>query len=598
MKPDSDSGDNLLSIIQHTNEDTTTDHSVAAASLVTSTEVLHSCNDLSKSQRQGTITSARFNVIATMVGGGILSLPLAFHQAGNGLIAPLLLIGIGALMEYSIYFLVQASNHSQLGKANRANKNTKGTVSYESVVTEAFGSRCRYLSMVLIFAICFGVISANGIILRDMLLPLSDYLSAHNGSNGEGGSSPTLAQNSAMLIVVLLITPLCTLRSLTGLQNIGALSMVSISTLVLCITYRSAQCNFSSEYDDMRHMHWWKYISFLPSHDDTSSSSVTAAIHQLMNSLPIFIGGFMCHFNVLPVHNELQDPSPKRVHRVFSASIWCAAILYLFLGFVGSMYGNCTKSGKIDGNVLLSFPEDDTLLMLGRGCLSLTIAFALPLFVAPAKDVVLRALEIYCDWRERRLSMKKEEDGDAIIEVGGRGDGEYGLGSSNLIFTNSTDDNPEYEHVNILELENSDVCTHDLTEPLLDMEIDEANTLESRSKDDESNGLWKHTIISITILWMASALACCINSIDTMIIIGGSVAILICFIIPSSAYLLLVRRKEPENEDEIDDDVMNDEDAHYMTSFTNMTAWMFIIVFTPIMFICGGNAIYVIIYSN
>lgn len=217
----------------------------------------------------------------------------------------------------------------------------------------------------------------------------------------------------------------------------------------------------------------------------------------------------MCHFNVLPVHNELQDPSPKRVHRVFSASIWCAAILYLFLGFVGSMYGNCTESGKIDGNVLLSFPEDDTLLMLGRGCLSLTIAFALPLFVAPAKDVVLRALEIYCDWRERRLSMKKEEDGDATIEVGGRGDGEYGLGSSNLIFTNSTDDNPEYEHVNILELENSDVCTHDLTEPLLDMEID--NTLESRSKDDESNGLWKHTIISITILWMASALACCIN---------------------------------------------------------------------------------------
>jgi len=147
-------------------------------------------------------------------------------------------------------------------------------------------------------------------------------------------------------------------------------------------------------------------------------------------------------------------------------------------------------------------------------------------------------------------------------------------------------------------LENSDVSTHDLTEPLLDMEIDEANGLESRSKDDGSNDSMKHTIISITILWTASALACGIKSIDTMIIIGGGVAILICFIIPSSAYLLLVRRKEPESEDEIDDDVMNVEDAHFMTTFTNMIAWMFIIVFTPFMFICGGNAIYIIIYNN
>merc|ERR1740124_1595146 len=90
--------------------------------------------------------------------------------------------------------------------------------------------------------------------------------------------------------------------------------MVSVLILFCCITYRSAECNFSSKYDHVRHMPWKEYISAFPSHDDDEfNSSITATLHQLANAIPILLTVYMCHFNVLPVHNELQDPSPKRV---------------------------------------------------------------------------------------------------------------------------------------------------------------------------------------------------------------------------------------------------------------------------------------------
>ena len=43
-------------------------------------------------KRMGTIQSATFNIWSTMVGGGSLSLPLAFTKTGNILMGPMLLI--------------------------------------------------------------------------------------------------------------------------------------------------------------------------------------------------------------------------------------------------------------------------------------------------------------------------------------------------------------------------------------------------------------------------------------------------------------------------------------------------------------------------
>ena len=119
-----------------------------------------------ESQRQGTISSARFNLLSSMVGGGSLSLPLAFHQTGNMFVAPLLLLATGAIAQQSIIFLIKAGIYSTGGNENgnklnggmdrnRTVDSRKGTASYENVALKAFGPSARVFSMALVSACCF-----------------------------------------------------------------------------------------------------------------------------------------------------------------------------------------------------------------------------------------------------------------------------------------------------------------------------------------------------------------------------------------------------------------------------------------------------------
>lgn len=524
-------------------------------------------------RRHGTLTSARFNILSTMVGGGSLSLPLAFFQAGNSFLAPLLLIAVAALVKASVHLLINSALMSQTQHAMDI-QNKKGTASFEATACAAFGPRAKYLAMSLIATICYLTLVGYAVLLRDMLLPLSDYL-FHADENSESG--PTFHHNITMLTVVLLITPLCTMRDLTPLEKVGALSMLSISVVACCISYRSFQCNFSSEYDDIRLTEWYNYIHLLPA----PSTASTSSFHHLLDAMPVLISVFMCHFNVLPVHNELQNPTPERVNKLFASSIWGASIFYIAVGFTGSMFGNCTEKGQVEGNVLLSFDEDDVLLMVGRSCLSLTISFAFPVLVVPCRDILLRA------WDENRNteqigSESRLENGNEVIQH----DNDLGINSN-------------------------------LAEPLLprdgesgssDHEINSHEISASRKAQFGLNA--RRRAVSIAIFWSGAGVACFVKSIEIVWdVLGGSLSLIMGFLIPSAAYSILWHRRMNSNQDEAA--IENDEEESTSASAEEspcqdtdnsfvieekrtalIQAYTLIAIFGPMVFILTGNAIY------
>jgi len=562
--------------------------------------------------REGTLSSARFNILSTMVGGGCLSLPLAFHQAGNGFLGPLLLVFIAVLVRYSIYFLIESSqlsisstssntstsssststsndndnntdNDTNINTNNNSdNVNVKGTVSFESVACAAFGPKAKFFSMGLISTICFFTIAGYGVLLRDMLLPLSDLIFKPNDTTTTANKGPTLAHNITLLCVVFLITPLCTLQNLTPLEKVGAASMTSIFLLACCISYRSVECNFSSKYDDIRHMPWQEYISYMPpkstsddvDDDGDDDGDAITTWDNILNALPILLSVFMCHFNVLPVHNELSQPTPKRVNVLFKSTIWGACIFYLIFAFIGSMYGNCTESGVVEGNVLLSFDEDDLLLMIGRGCLSLTITLAFPMLVVPARDTFLRAVDDYRDMRRK----SERSNGDSS--------------------DNNNNSNNEIET---------------LSEPLLDpfekealladIEHNEQESFMEMNEDEVKNSAIWRIMSSIFIFWSATAVACCVKDIDIVWdFLGGSLSLFMGFLIPSGSYLVLVHKKNknfiPSTatvvEDEMESDEIEGTGTHWMQQFDmfSFMACALIGIFIPLSFILTGNAVY------
>ena len=186
--------------------------------------------------RQGTIASARFNVLATMVGGGSLSLPLAFQKTGNALLAPLLLILVAAITEFCFRIHVGSARISN-PVSDLASQ--RGTDSFESVAHLAFGKRANVFSMALVTAMCFFGTVGYAVLLRDMLMPITDWVWQNDAST----SGPTFHNNLTMIIVVLIVTPLCGLKTLTALKRFGAASMFSVLILGAIILYRSVQCN-------------------------------------------------------------------------------------------------------------------------------------------------------------------------------------------------------------------------------------------------------------------------------------------------------------------------------------------------------------------
>ena len=173
-------------------------------------------------ERQGTISSACFNMWSTMVGGGCLSLPLAFAKSGNVLGGPILLWTTAAITRTCFRYLIDGSRWS----------NQK---SYEGIATVAFGGRAYHVCAVLVTLMCFFGIVGYAVLLRDMLQPITDHLFQHNSENWPH-------RNALMFLIVFLVTPLCTLKTLTALEKFGALSMGSIVALGLCVVFRSSQC--------------------------------------------------------------------------------------------------------------------------------------------------------------------------------------------------------------------------------------------------------------------------------------------------------------------------------------------------------------------
>ena len=536
-------------------------------------------------RRQGTISSARFNLLSSMVGGGSLSLPLAFRQTGNMFMAPLLLIITSIVAQQSIYFLIKAGIYSTERQSadggiiadtnNNYTSNKKGTASYEIMASKAFGSKARVLSSTLVYACCFFGTVGYAVLLRDMIEPLIDSLVPPPEGTGGG---PTLARNIAMLTVILLVSPLCSMKNLTALKNVGAASMAAVLTVGLCVTYRSIECQLGFSGDD----------NASSDNNEGRESSVQAfpsSMKMLLDAVPLFISSYICHFNVLPIHNELRCPTSDRVRQWVRTSMWPATLFYYVIGLTGSLYAKCTPTGEIQGNILLDFDEDDPLLLLGRMCLAITITLAFPMLVIPARDILIRAVT-GSRFGRRFISKAVHQSSDA----------------ADTIF--SDDEIPNNE-IDFEPMEVAVTATH-LEEPLMAMEnrsitgtnpdnesdeFDE-NRFTTAEGDNPDNRLLR-IVAALLVFWSAALLACSVSSIDVVWdLLGSSFSIMMAFIIPCGAYLVLASRKRFFNQ-------VSDGGASFRKWMMSRTkAWIMVAVFFPLMIISTANAVYNSFFST
>ena len=117
-------------------------------------------------ERQQSAKVGIFNLISTMIGGGVLSLPFAVSR--SGLILGFILLTVSAIASvFSFDILVSASRRT-------------GAMTYQQIGYFAFGAKIQHIITFMIWCLTYLASIAYCVLVGDLIKPIICYLGIHN----------------------------------------------------------------------------------------------------------------------------------------------------------------------------------------------------------------------------------------------------------------------------------------------------------------------------------------------------------------------------------------------------------------------------------
>eukprot|EP00667_Euglena_gracilis_P010113 EG_transcript_10285 len=305
--------------------------------------------------RRASVRATVFALVATMVGGSVLSLPWAVARAGlvPGLAALLLWALVG---DFTVFVLLRCARRG-------------GFTSYEEVAAAAFGPQMRVVVGAFTLLLCWMVTAGYLILAGDTAVLTYDAIRG-------GPPSPAGASSWAKALVAIVVLPIALARSLHSLRFTCVLSVITILLLALLLAYKAATSSTVPPHG-LRPTPHYRLWPESPA--------------GFLYTFSLFSGGYVCHFNVLAAHGELTLPTRGRVGSALHFTMLGCFAVYALIAGAGYLYAGSV----VCDNVLLNFCPGDTLATVARLAMVVIVTANLPLIVFPARhalDGLLAAL--------------------------------------------------------------------------------------------------------------------------------------------------------------------------------------------------------------
>lgn len=281
--------------------------------VVASIEILNPCRD--SAMRKTSRLSAIVNLVATICGGGVLSLPFAFQHAG---IIPgtALMIFAAIITDFSLYILCSCARRT-------------GGRSYGDVTLVAFGPIAEMMTTVLLFLLLSFMLIAYIVLVKDVwtpmvlaVIPAQDVI-PYDASHLADGELDAVAGDFIALFALALVSPFLLKRDLYALRYTCYVGLCSACLLAGAIVYRCAQRNIGTNLFR------------------TNVKLFADNWADLLFAFPIIVLSFLCCYNVLAVHGSLVNPSRQRLRFVVDRSmltvVWYV-VLELSTNYVGCIF--------------------------------------------------------------------------------------------------------------------------------------------------------------------------------------------------------------------------------------------------------------------
>ena len=466
--------------------------------------------------RRTSLNNATFNLVATIVGGGVLSLPQAFAKAGIVLCTALLLFS-AVITEFSLYLLCSCARRSG-GCAK----------SYMEIVKYAFGDVAELCMTFVLWIFLCGVLIAFYVLILGIFSPLLKAFLGSNQHNHHLGSILNMVMDvdvdgpyfdrGLLCGVLILMMPFILKRNLYALRHICYVGFCSVCVIIISMSIRAVQRNLFVydllDYSNSTHRPEIKYYSTDP--------------NDVLFAFPICVLSFLCSQNMVEVHSSLVNPSRKRVKKVLRTSIVSTFFLFLSFAFAGYFY----SYSDCKDNIFLNFGEyyttylcdcriyilmrstlifayildpSDPLIIVGRISMGVTLMFGVPVVLVPCRDAFLSIFD-----QLNHLKVSKSKHHVAIDE--------RTFLSSKNIYTYSS---------------------------LMNVNDTEKNVSHSDEKQQHSqHSMFSHIISTFFIITSTFLIAVAVPGVAIIWdILGSSMALIIGFILPCACYLKIRRKK-------------------------------------------------------
>jgi amino acid permease len=312
-----------------------------------------------------TIPNEIFNLVKSIIGAGVLSLPAgiaAFGDAPSALIPSTILIAlIGAISAYTFSMIARVCAFT-------------GATSYADAWDRTRGKRTAWIVAASSALDCLAGNLAYSMVLadtfKDLLAALGIFVTRSNALLG---------------LTSLVLLPLCLVKNLSSLAPFSLVGIMGMAYTSVAIGIRF----FGGAYTKPA----GKFLSDLAPHMQPSFGT-TGALGALSPKSLILVSmlstAYIAHFNAPKFYRELKNNTMPRFNTVVSSSFGISVAVYAAVSAMGFLtFGSATG-----GLILNNYSTKDVLLSFSRFALALSLIFSYPLLFVGARDGLLDLIRV------------------------------------------------------------------------------------------------------------------------------------------------------------------------------------------------------------